>query len=202
MNQFTHNSDKAKFMVSKDREGNNCLHYAAASGSEELVMDLLNLKVPCIHSRHKGLTPLHIAVKSGKASIVQLFLKAGQNPNTVDSSGRTPLHYAAKDHLNDIIVVLATKSKRSLNFEVRDNMGVKAGCEAIDQDTIELIEEFRAEKRASSGVKEYFSRQLSPRKENEPVKKTRMSNARSPVHESKKITTPLTNRPSSSRLNP
>jgi len=45
---------------------------------------LLSVKAPCVCSKLKGMTPLHIACKNELLIIVSLLLKEQYDPNTPD----------------------------------------------------------------------------------------------------------------------
>ena len=58
-----------------------------------------------------GYTPIHEAVSSGHAKVVELLLEHGGNPNSHCNSRYTPLHLAASSgHINCIRVLLANNA--------------------------------------------------------------------------------------------
>jgi len=57
-----------------------------------------------------GLTPLHLAVKLNRLTLVEMLIAAGANVNVADGkSGHTPLHLAAEAGRLDIVELLLAK---------------------------------------------------------------------------------------------
>lgn len=52
-------------------------------------------------------SPLHLAVQNGNIDIVKMLLKAGHNPNEVNTEGLTPLHIAVQMGHTEIVQLLA-----------------------------------------------------------------------------------------------
>ena len=71
------------------------LHFAAALGSAEAVIPLVNRGADSEARAGNGATPLHFAAASGSVEAVTALLKVGADPNVWDSNRETPLHRAA-----------------------------------------------------------------------------------------------------------
>ena len=71
------------------------LHFAAALGSAEAVIPLVNRGADSEARAGNGATPLHFAAALGSAEAVTALLKVGAEPNVWDSNRETPLHRAA-----------------------------------------------------------------------------------------------------------
>lgn len=84
-------------------EGSTCLHIACESEWVVVVEEVLKrleafpaVRSYLVNSRDSvGLTALHICCKRGMCKEVELLLKAGADPNTVNNLGVTPLMAAA-----------------------------------------------------------------------------------------------------------
>jgi ankyrin repeat protein len=93
------------------------IHQAAAHGHEQIVRTLITKssdKRGLVMFRcHSGQTALHCAAScaSELVSLVELLLRLGADPTSVDDEGRTALHYAAgQGHSNIIKLLLARNS--------------------------------------------------------------------------------------------
>jgi ankyrin repeat protein len=77
-------------------DGMTALHWAAASGHDDLIETLLyagaNVRAT---TRLGAYSPLHVASQSGHANAIGALVKAGANVNTITSTGATPLMMAA-----------------------------------------------------------------------------------------------------------
>lgn len=86
----------------RDRLGRNALWFAASSGNEQIVDELLVAGVPVDGSSVQQ-SPLFAAVQAGRAGVVQRLLRKGLPPDAKNSVGDTPLISAAA--LGDATVV-------------------------------------------------------------------------------------------------
>ncbi|MDP7051922.1 MAG: acyltransferase family protein [Verrucomicrobiota bacterium] len=76
---------------------------------EESVQLLLNAGLDPMSRDDYGQTPLHYAVRNGNKAALGMLLKAGADPNAVDTEyGSTPLHLAAALKADDMIQNLVT----------------------------------------------------------------------------------------------
>ncbi|KAL1919924.1 uncharacterized protein VTP21DRAFT_1856 [Calcarisporiella thermophila] len=87
-------------IISVDEEGHSPLHIAVQKDSAEIVKTLLmatnKLGPNELEKRERimGWTPLFLGAIEGHMEMVELLLKAGANPNTVDKIGLTPRDHA------------------------------------------------------------------------------------------------------------
>eukprot|EP00892_Ulva_mutabilis_P004198 jgi/Ulvmu1/214/UM001_0218.1 len=70
------------------------LTYAASSGHDDVVKNLLARGLPIDAGDYDGRTTLHLAVAEGKLSVVSILLSHGASVNVVDRWGSTPLFEA------------------------------------------------------------------------------------------------------------
>ncbi|CDO74938.1 hypothetical protein BN946_scf184945.g10 [Trametes cinnabarina] len=78
-----------------DEDGRTPLHWAASSGSEDIVRYLVDQGADVNRGDGGGWTPLHIAASGGFDEVVKELLGAGADVNARNEKGLTPLHYAA-----------------------------------------------------------------------------------------------------------
>ncbi|EJF64724.1 ankyrin, partial [Dichomitus squalens LYAD-421 SS1] len=78
-----------------DDDGRTPLHWAASSGSVDIVRFLIDQKADVNRGDSGGWTPLHIASSGGFDDVVRELLGAGAEVNRTNDKGITPLHYAA-----------------------------------------------------------------------------------------------------------
>ena len=106
----------------KDPEGNIPLHYAAAMGNTEILIELMKndrMLTQRINVKNAaGHTPLHLAAEQGHAAIVSKLLERGANPNDkapyqargTKLAYATPLHLAViRGHQETFDAYLAAK---------------------------------------------------------------------------------------------
>lgn len=79
--------------------GESPLHLAVQSGSEHVVIALLELQPSLMKEIDKhGATPLHYACVTGNARILSIFIHQYQSKSDPkDFKGETPLHYAVRN---------------------------------------------------------------------------------------------------------
>ena len=105
----------AEDLIQKDRERNTALHLACEGGEEETVKLLLDADArlgggELINERNvRGEVPIHIAVRYGYESMVQLLLEKGGKLDTADDHGCTPLHHAARNDQEKMIQFLCER---------------------------------------------------------------------------------------------
>eukprot|EP00930_Biecheleria_cincta_P055038 TRINITY_DN41407_c0_g1_i1.p1 TRINITY_DN41407_c0_g1~~TRINITY_DN41407_c0_g1_i1.p1 ORF type:complete len:437 (+),score=81.65 TRINITY_DN41407_c0_g1_i1:49-1359(+) len=97
--------DKGADAEHADIEGSTALHLAAGNGCPQLCRILLAAAPAAIvdaRTKH-GLTPLHLAAKSGHADVALLLLEAGARPAAMTSQKRTALHLAALEGNSTVV---------------------------------------------------------------------------------------------------
>lgn len=83
------------------------LHFAVHRGDEQGTIDLINLGARVnAHCSEDCRSPLHLAASIGNLPLTKILIKAGGNPNTLDSLFRTPLHAAVSWGSTEVITEL------------------------------------------------------------------------------------------------
>eukprot|EP00123_Amoebidium_parasiticum_P016653 comp23535_c0_seq1/m.39632 comp23535_c0_seq1/g.39632 ORF comp23535_c0_seq1/g.39632 comp23535_c0_seq1/m.39632 type:complete len:1134 (-) comp23535_c0_seq1:21-3422(-) len=91
-----------------DSEGYTPMFYALVQGATECVRVLLDAGVEVDGlTGLSQMTPLHVAAQYGHASIVDMLLKRGAQPDSTDENGCTPLHLAARAGHQHCVLLLA-----------------------------------------------------------------------------------------------
>ncbi|GJE85550.1 ANK-REP-REGION domain-containing protein [Phanerochaete sordida] len=91
-----------KLLNAQDVDGRTPLHWAATSGSLEIVRYLLDQNAQVDLPDNAGWTALHIASSAGHEDIVRELLGAGADVKKTNDKGLTALHYAASKSRIDI----------------------------------------------------------------------------------------------------
>jgi hypothetical protein len=88
--------------------GRTPLSWAAESGQEALVRQLLSFGQVCADSKDTaGRTPLFWSAKSGQTDVTKLWIDSGRvNVNSTDDNGLTPLSWAARYGRAEIVELL------------------------------------------------------------------------------------------------
>ena len=97
-----------------DNEGKTALHWAAASGNDDIASFLITNHADVMARDNRGVTPLHAAVIAGDTAIIKLLLAHGADVNVRANNGFTPLHWAALYGKKDAAEVLLT-NKANVN---------------------------------------------------------------------------------------
>ena len=96
------------------------LHLAAYFGVEGVIQDLLNSNSPDAKDSYDQ-TPLSLAAKHGRETVVQLLLATGQvNVNSEDKDGWTPLLYAAANGHETVVQMLLVTGQVNINLKDKD----------------------------------------------------------------------------------
>lgn len=88
-------------------------------------------------TNRSGMEPIHIAARRGFASLVELFLKKGANPNKLASDGKTAIHYAVESGNLDTIQVLCQYKLTNLNQ--KNNEGESALFIAVRNGNVKIV---------------------------------------------------------------
>ncbi|KAL9539405.1 hypothetical protein MBANPS3_010275 [Mucor bainieri] len=86
--------------------GENALHAAVQSGSDEMAGYILRLSQNALLSMEddNGATPLHYACITGRTRLITLFIRdCHAKPDPKDKKGETPLHYAVRNQKSKVI---------------------------------------------------------------------------------------------------
>ena len=95
-------------------DGMSALHWAAAHGDVEIASLLLERGARTEALTRLGRhTPLHVAIRAGRAEVVVALLTAGADPTAVTDTGATALHFAAGAGNADAIRVLVNAGRSS-----------------------------------------------------------------------------------------
>ncbi|KAG2460994.1 caskin-2-like [Polypterus senegalus] len=80
----------------QDFDGFSALHFAALTGTTDLISLLLEAKATVDIKDSNGIRPLHYASWQGMADKVLMLLRAGASVNMASQDGQIPLHLAAQ----------------------------------------------------------------------------------------------------------
>ena len=86
-------------MLSADKFGRTCLHFAASRGNLQVLSYLVRRvsSEDVVKKDIQGRTPLHYAAESSRASgVIDILVNRGCNIHAVDDKERTALHWAAR----------------------------------------------------------------------------------------------------------
>ena len=122
-------------------DGMTALHWAATSGSIDLVETLLyagaNVRAT---TRLGGYAPVHIASQSGHAAVIDALAKAGADVNMLTTTGATPLMLAATSGKADTVKALLD---RGADINARDKANDETAlmfAAALDRtDVVQLL---------------------------------------------------------------
>ncbi|KAF3811815.1 hypothetical protein GCG54_00014571 [Colletotrichum gloeosporioides] len=105
--------------LAKDQYGTRLL-WAARSGKEEIVWNLLNINdINLDQKDKKGRTPLSLAAEKGHKTITLLLLQTESDIESKDNTGRTPLSWAAGAGQHAVVQILLDNGSDPESF---DNM--------------------------------------------------------------------------------
>ena len=117
--------DKGTDILLRTKDGENCLHIAAANGHLNLCKTLIKKhKFDVDISDNMGWTAFHHSAKNGSYELIKLFIDKGTDALLKTKKGRNCLHIATiYGHLN-LCKILIKKHKFDVN--VSNNMGWRA----------------------------------------------------------------------------
>jgi hypothetical protein len=126
--------DRGATIDTKDRYGNEPLHYACTSNSHHILKLLLNRGANINTTSDRGCTPLHRACFWGHTECVQELLNNGVDTEIKTKAGRTPLDIAQDRRFQTVIEVLM-KAKKGLvecQEKTMDEMVLKGKSKRFD----------------------------------------------------------------------
>lgn len=99
-----------------DKSGNTALHHACQySGHQDLVSDLVALKLDVNQANFQGETPLILAIKGDHGHLANVLIAHGADVNKQDNKGRTPLVHAVlycKKHVVEQLLLAGADPNR------------------------------------------------------------------------------------------
>ncbi|XP_064155332.1 B-cell lymphoma 3 protein isoform X1 [Anguilla rostrata] len=112
----------------QDEDGDTALHIAVVQEQEDLVHRLIYTLVQA----HKDLdiynnlrqTPLHLAVITNQAGLVEVLLRAGSDPGALDRHGQTAAHLCCEHGLRACLERVLTHPSTLLCLEARNYEGL------------------------------------------------------------------------------
>ncbi|XP_041649618.1 B-cell lymphoma 3 protein homolog [Cheilinus undulatus] len=112
----------------QDEDGDTALHIAVVQEEQAIVCKLIQL----LQLAHRSLdiynnlrqTPLHLAVITQQAKMVEALLSAGADPTTLDRNGQTALHLCCEYDQHDCLSVVLSSSLSSACLEIRNFEGL------------------------------------------------------------------------------
>lgn len=111
----------------QDEDGDTPLHIAVVQGETAVVNRLLQIllghKSPDIFNNLRQ-TPLHLAVITQQANLVEALLRAGADPSALDRNGQTALHLCCEYDQADCLSVLLSHHTASTCLEIRNYEGL------------------------------------------------------------------------------
>ncbi|KAH6909226.1 prosome, macropain 26S subunit, non-ATPase, 10, isoform CRA_c [Coprinopsis sp. MPI-PUGE-AT-0042] len=84
-------ADNSGLLNTVDADERTPLHWAAWSGSVDIVRFLVDQKAEIDKTDNSGWTALHIAASAGNLEVVQELIGAGADVNSKNDKGLTPL---------------------------------------------------------------------------------------------------------------
>ncbi len=124
-----------------DDQGNTPLHYAVLAKINRVRLTNLlldaNPKIVNAQNEH-GITPLHIAVVTGRIRVVNALLAKGADPSRKDKNGIAPIHLATaisqfknKSALEDGLKTFRQEKRKGVARKVATSTGLSATIGAI-----------------------------------------------------------------------
>ncbi|XP_060937775.1 B-cell lymphoma 3 protein homolog [Limanda limanda] len=112
----------------QDEDGDTALHIAVVQGELAIVCTLIHLLLWA----RRGLdvynnlrqTPLHLAVITQQAEIVDVLLKAGADPTALDRNGQTALHLCCEYNQRECLSVVLSRASSPVCLEIRNYEGL------------------------------------------------------------------------------
>jgi len=93
-------------ITATDRDDATLLFAAAATGAQQLLAYLVDLKADLNHAQSAGATPLHLAATSAGSKTMGLLIRGGADLNVLDKNHFSPFFLAAKTGNADALTCL------------------------------------------------------------------------------------------------
>ncbi|XP_071325726.1 B-cell lymphoma 3 protein homolog [Trachinotus anak] len=112
----------------QDEDGDTALHIAVVQGELAIVCTLIQLLLWArrgidIYNNLRQ-TPLHLAVITQQADMVDVLLRAGADPAALDRNGQTALHLCCEYNQRECLSVVLSRSSSSTCLESRNYEGL------------------------------------------------------------------------------
>ncbi|KAF4550211.1 Hypothetical protein D9617_18g034020 [Elsinoe fawcettii] len=98
-----------------DARGRNLVHYAAACGLPELLLQLHESGISVVAPDKLDMTPLHLACQAGAEKCITPLLDLDADPFASDASGQSPIDLAEESDLDMALFDCSEKDDRSLD---------------------------------------------------------------------------------------
>ncbi|XP_072316501.1 B-cell lymphoma 3 protein homolog [Eucyclogobius newberryi] len=114
----------------QDEDGDTPLHIAVVQGNMPVVYKLLQIfllehKSPDIYNNLRQ-TPLHLAVITQQANMLEALLKAGADPTALDRNGQTALHLCCEYDQPECLSLLLSLRSAAACLEIRNYDGMSS----------------------------------------------------------------------------
>ncbi|XP_059169888.1 serine/threonine-protein phosphatase 6 regulatory ankyrin repeat subunit A-like [Physella acuta] len=111
--------DQGANVSSTDKNGNSCLHVAAASCSKYILGSFLIHKANVNHQNKNGETPLMVACMSGNVETAKILLRVGAKVFLVDKLRNTALHHSVRNLSGLLPLVKLVTSYKKIRSDAR-----------------------------------------------------------------------------------
>ncbi|XP_031144766.1 B-cell lymphoma 3 protein homolog [Sander lucioperca] len=112
----------------QDEDGDTALHIAVVQGELAIVCRLIQLLLWARRSldiyNNLRQTPLHLAVITQQANMVEALLRDGADPAALDRNGQTALHLCCEYDQRDCLSIVLSRSSSSICLEIRNYEGL------------------------------------------------------------------------------
>ncbi|XP_018587758.2 B-cell lymphoma 3 protein homolog [Scleropages formosus] len=138
-----HLSQEVALATRQDDDGDTALHIAVVQGLEEVVRRLIYVLTQTGRDldiyNNLMQTPLHLAVITHQANLVQALLNAGADPGTLDRNGQTAAHLCCEHGLRSCLALILKYSECQSCLKVRNYEGLTPLHLAVQKGDKELV---------------------------------------------------------------